>query len=86
MMEDNEFDVIDELYFVTSYLDLSDQVDLSEEELKNTLKTVIEKGWVKCMKSVSEEIAKEELNFENQFKSYFYLATKSGLLLHNGMA
>ncbi len=85
-MTDKEFEVIDELYFVTSYSNLFSQVDLEEDELKTTLKELIGKNWVRCMKSMSEEIATEEFDFENQFKSYFYLASKVGLLIHNGMS
>lgn len=85
-MTDEEFEIIDELYFVTSYTDLSKQVDLTEINLKKTLFTLIEKNWVKCMKTISEEITTDEFDFENQFKSYFYLASKTGLLIHNGMS
>ncbi len=86
MMNDDEFDVIDELYFVTSFQDLANQLDFEEDTLKEVLRALIAKKWVRCMRSISEEISAEELDFENQFKSYFYLATKTGLLIHNGMS
>jgi hypothetical protein len=81
-MTDAEFDVLDELYFVTSYQSLASQVTLTEQELTQTLHHMLQKGWIKCFKSASEELPLSELNFE-EYKQYYYLATKAGLLAHN---
>ncbi len=82
-MTNHEFDVLDELYFVTSFQVLKEHVSLSEPELKQTLGQLLEKQWVKCFKSASEELLSNEVNFERDYKHYFYLATKTGLLAHN---
>ncbi|UZR93421.1 transporter [Chondrinema litorale] len=82
-MSDIEFDVLDELYFVTWFSDLMETTELGEQELKNCLITLIKKGWVKCYKNIDEEELKDNLDFDNKFCDYAYLATKAGLLAHN---
>lgn len=82
-MTDIEFDVLDELYFVTSFTALTQQVDLGEQHLKQTLHGMLQQGWIKCFKSASEELPASELIFEEEYQQYYYLATKAGLLAHN---
>ena len=82
-MTDQEFDVLDELYFVQSYEFLVSEVDLEFEEIKEALQSLLEKKYIKCLSSMDEEVFEQELDFENNYASYFYLATKAGLLVHN---
>ncbi|KXX71779.1 hypothetical protein [Flammeovirga sp. SJP92] len=82
-MTDIEYDILDELYFVVSFKDLLSEVSLQEETLKTTLKSLIEKGWVRSFSSPSEEIEIELSDFENLYSSLYYLASKKGLLAHN---
>ena len=83
-MTDLEFDILDELYFVTSFHELEKSTDKGEAEILFVLKTLLEKGWIKCFKDVTEEITATEKDFSNNYKNYQYLATKAGLLAHNG--
>ena len=84
-MSDLEFDVLDELYFVQSFDYLRETIDLSEEKLKEVLKKLLTKAWIKCFVHVSEEGMVPNLeDFEQSYKNYHYLATKEGLLAHNG--
>lgn len=85
-MTDLEYDVIDELYFVTEFLELAQKLSLSREALGSVLRVLVEKGWVKCLRGVSEEISFDEEDFLQNFSNYFYLATKAGLLAHNSIA
>ena len=82
-MSDQEFDVLDELYFLTSFRELSNQVSIDEENLKMVLKSLFEKGWVKCYKNRDEEVLNQDVNLDIFFDQYNYLATKSGLFAHN---
>ncbi|WP_462249009.1 transporter [Ekhidna sp.] len=82
-MTDEEFDIIDELYFVTAYNDLKEATAFSDEILKSSLLKMIEQGWVRIYKTVDEESEIEGLDMENNFKAYFYLASKKGLFEHN---
>lgn len=82
-MTDKEFDVLDELYFLTSFDDLFKSCNLNQTELKQILISLLDKGWVKCFKNKDEEVPEQEIDLENSFQQYNYLATKSGLFAHN---
>ncbi len=82
-MSDLEYDVLDELYFVQSFSELMQSTDLEEKELRPVLQKLLNKGWIRCFLTVSEEVPTEELDFELEFRNYYYLASKSGLLAHN---
>jgi len=83
-MTDLEFDVLDELYFVIPFRHLQDELELDELSLKEVLHSLLHKGWIKCFLNASEEAVSSEIDFENKYKDYFYLASKQGLLAHNG--
>lgn len=82
-MTDLEFQVLDELYFVKQFKALQSETDLEEVDLRSALHQLLEKEYIKCLKSPSEEVFEEELDFAKDYKQYFYLATKKGLLAHN---
>lgn len=82
-MSENEFDVLDELYFVQPYNYLDENCGLSENELVETLSELFQKRWIKILKNVDEEEEIDRVDIKNKFRSYFYLATKKGLLKHN---
>ncbi len=82
-MSDQEFDILDELYFVTPFEQLQKTLGMAEPELKTALEILISKGWVKCFRAGSGEIATNEMNFEAEYRNYHYLATKAGLFAHN---
>jgi hypothetical protein len=83
-MSDLEFDVLDELYFVTHFNELKNATNLSVESLKSTLTELYHKGWLKVYESVAAEISDKQVNMDHNFQNYFYLASKEGLLAHNG--
>lgn len=82
-MTNTEFDVLDELYFLQSYQYLIKTLGISDDTLKITLRSLLEKGWLKCYRSPTEEIEFERDAFEKEYWNYHYLATKAGLLAHN---
>ena len=82
-MTDIEYDIIDELYFVTPYSELKDQTGLEGDELKDNLSHLIQEGLVRIYKSMDQEIEFSQIDFENSYEKYFYLATKKGLFEHN---
>ena len=83
-MTELEYDVLDELYFVVSFNELQTTLDLEASELKNVLQTLLRRDWIKCLSSQTDELSASEVNFEENYRDYFYLATKSGLLSHHG--
>ncbi len=82
-MSDLEFDVLDELYFVQQFEALVNLTSLEDNVLKGVLKKLLSKEWIKCLKSVTQDIPSEEVDFDKDYRSIYFLATKSGLLAHN---
>lgn len=83
-MSDLEFDVLDELYFVISFDELKNVTALDTETLRNVLQDLFVKGWIKCFRNRVESLNSEEVNLEQDYMLYCYLASKEGLLAHNG--
>jgi len=81
-MTEEEFDLIDELYFVQSYDYLKQELDWEDEKLLVILQKLIDKEWINCYSSPDEEIF-DDPDIPNKGKTYFYLASKKGLLEHN---
>ena len=81
LMDDIEFDVLDELYFVISFQDLQSNLDLDAEEILDTLIKLTSNGWVRVYENSEDEL--DEYDLISNFKTYFYLASKKGLLAHN---
>ncbi len=82
-MTNAEFDILDELYFIRSYKDLVESLDMSKVILKSTLEKLLKRGWISCYVSPIEEIELDNKNLEKEYWKYHYLATKAGLGAHN---
>ena len=77
-------DILDELYFVTSFNDLRNALGLPEETLCLELKKLLELEFVKSFfPDPDSEITFAPETFDQDCNRYFYLATKKGLLAHN---
>ncbi|MHA6248143.1 hypothetical protein ACXYMU_09425 [Pontibacter sp. CAU 1760] len=85
-MSENEFDLLDELYFVTSYADLRSTLSLSDEEMCAGLQALIRQGYVKILYPDQDtDHTYDEASFSRQCQEYYYLATKAGLVVHNSI-
>ncbi len=82
-MTDQEFEIMDELYFVISFQELMEKISLDETKLKRVLGNLVAKSYVKCFKNVSDELPHEEVDFDLNYRIYHYLASKEGLFAHN---
>lgn len=83
-MTDAEFDILDELYFVTAFRDLAQRTHLAPVPLENHLRGLLERGYVKCFyPDPDTEQAYEITSFGAIARDCYYLATKVGLLEHN---
>ena len=80
-MSDEEFDVLDELYFVQPYAFLQETLAWEDKHLLDTLTSLVEKGWVKCFTEPDQECF-ETINLLEVGKELLYLATKKGLMAH----
>ena len=83
-MTPTQDDILDELYFVTSFLDLKNALGLSEETLGQELKKLLALEFVKSFfPDPDSEVVFTPEAFDREYNRYFYLATKKGLLAHN---
>lgn len=83
-MSDIEYDIINELYFVTSFRDLTQKLDIADTDLSANLEDLILKGYIKGFyPDPDTEIAYKAEEFFDKCRSYYFLATKEGLLAHN---
>ncbi|MFW5761077.1 MAG: transporter [Cyclobacteriaceae bacterium] len=83
-MDNQEFDLLDELYFVKTFAELTGTVAMEATTVKKVLQQMITKNWVKILDADDNEIRFEPSQFDQEFKKYHYIATKAGLLAHNG--
>ena len=82
-MTEEEFLVLDNLYFVTSYKELAENSRLDDQILKTVLWDLITKGWTNCFTDPENEVEVTAENFADNYSKYYYLASKQGLLEHN---
>ncbi|PIQ22057.1 MAG: hypothetical protein COW65_05385 [Cytophagales bacterium CG18_big_fil_WC_8_21_14_2_50_42_9] len=83
-MNDLEYDIINELYFVTAFRDLAGTLDLPDTELSANLEDLVQKKYIKCFyPDPDTEIEYNAEEFFQNCRSYYFLATKEGLLAHN---
>ncbi|MBC6988889.1 MULTISPECIES: hypothetical protein [Hymenobacter] len=83
-MTDTEYDILDELYFVTSFRDLTQKTRLAPADLEQHLRGLLELEYVKCFyPDPDTELAYEITSFGAIARDCYFLATKAGLLEHN---
>lgn len=82
-MSEDEFQVLDNLYFVTSYQELVGNTRMGDQKLKAVLWGLIQKGWTNCFNDPENEVEVTEERFSDNYGKYYYLASKQGLLEHN---
>ncbi len=80
---DLTYDVLNELYFVTSYSELKMNTGLENNKLVELLILFNRNGWIRCYEGVDNEIEGEDVDIRNLFDKYHYLASKEGLFAHN---
>lgn len=81
-MSEEEFDLIDELYFVQSYKYLQEELGWDDDKLLVNLQKLYDKGFIKCLTHPDKELF-DDIDIKGQGTRYYYLATKKGLMHHN---
>lgn len=82
-MNEREFEVMDELYFVISFVELMEKLDMNKSMLFDTLTSLIKEEFVRCYKN-EEELDFPDIEFKiDKFEEYRFLASKKGLMEHN---
>ncbi|MDX2196462.1 MAG: hypothetical protein NW207_08590 [Cytophagales bacterium] len=82
-MTELQYQILDELYFMVHYNDLANTLQMDDEVLIRELCILIQKQWVDYYKTVDGIKSPDIENWTHYLKQYYYLASKSGLLVHN---
>jgi hypothetical protein len=80
---DEEFELLDSLYFISSFDAIKSELRWQELVLKERLIELIKKGWVKCLETSSDHEIEDMTKFDLNYKNWNYLVTKEGLFAHN---
>lgn len=83
-MTDQEFDLLDELYFVQHYDYLKETLGWDDGLLLQTLSLLCQKGFIKCLFAPDDEVFRP-IDFPKEGQNLYYLATKKGLMEHNAL-
>ena len=81
-MSDEEFDLLDELYFVQPYSAVQEALGWEDSQLLDTLTLLVDRGWIKCFTTPDQECF-DAIDLQEVGKELLYLATKKGLIAHN---
>ena len=86
LLNDLQFDILDALYFVEPFANILEEVNASRPILIDELRTMIDRGWIQVMEFDKEQgdYYRSTIFDTDRLESYFFLATKKGLLKHNG--
>lgn len=81
-----QFDIIDCLYFVEPYTNILEDVGKPEPVMRDELRTLIDRGYVNVLvfDETKGDYNKTVIFDSDNMQDYFYLASKDGLLKHNG--
>ncbi|RMG26483.1 MAG: hypothetical protein D6730_09050 [Bacteroidetes bacterium] len=85
-LNDIQFQILDALYFVEPFSALLQEVDAPEAVIKDELRILIDRDWVQVMEFVEEkgDYLRTAIYDADNMQQYAFLATKKGLLVHNG--
>ncbi|MFK7924940.1 MAG: hypothetical protein AB8H47_23485 [Bacteroidia bacterium] len=85
-LTDIQFQILDSLYFVERFEHVLEEAEQPRTIVINELRTMIDRGWIQVMMFNLEEGDFRRTNIfdTDHLEDYSYLATKDGLLKHNG--
>lgn len=81
----SEYRLLDELYFVTTYRELVEQLSMEESEVQTTLMGLLNKGFIMQMQyndNMKDYLKLEQPDFLSIERSSF-VASREGLKVHN---
>ena len=84
-LSENEYAIMDEIYFPTSFDAIVKNTKLSREDVSSLLKNLLQKEFVHQMK-FNETMNDYERCLDADYshpETYLYVASKKGLLAHN---
>jgi hypothetical protein len=84
-MSTEEYEVMDELYFIRSFQELLNELKWDEKKLYSVLSQLFQKGWIRCYSNPLDEILTEHVKLESNYRQYHYFASKEGLKAHTSL-
>lgn len=86
VLNDLQFQILDSLYFVESFAHVLDEAGAPRPVVIDELRTMIDRGWIQVMQFEPErgDYVRTAIFDTDHMQTYHYLATKEGLLKHNG--
>lgn len=86
-LNDAQFSILDALYFVEPFGHLAEEAGLPLPVLRDELRTMIDRGWVHVLRydEARSDYVKTQIFDSDHMEQYAYLATKAGLMKHNGL-
>ncbi len=79
-----EFDLIDALYFISDLPSLERELGWTPDEIWTVLEACYQKGWVKIVSLHDGKDVAQTIQWTQKPTGYHFLASKEGLLAHNG--
>ncbi|MEM7374884.1 MAG: hypothetical protein AAF587_40200 [Bacteroidota bacterium] len=85
-MNDLQFQILDSLYFVESFANVLEEAGEPVPIVVDELRTLIDKGWIQVMEFDQEQndYVRTAIFDSDHLENYHFLATKDGLMKHNG--
>ncbi|RMG72864.1 MAG: hypothetical protein D6722_04590 [Bacteroidetes bacterium] len=85
-LTDLQFQILDSIYFVESFVHIVEEAEAPVPVVIDELRTMIDRGWVQVMQfdEAKGDYVRTAIYDTDQMDQYHYLATKAGLLRHNG--
>ena len=85
-LNDAQFQILDSIYFVESFKNILEESGETVPVVVNELRTLIDRGWVQVMifDEKKGDFVRTAIYDTDHMQEYHFLATKSGLMKHNG--
>lgn len=85
-LNDVQFDILDAIYFVEPLENILEEVSAPRAVVLDELRTMIDRGWVQVLRFDEDkgDYVRTAIYDSDQMGEFRYLATKEGLLRHNG--
>lgn len=85
-MNDLQFQILDSLYFVESFANVVEEAGEPVPIVVDELRTLIDRGWIQVMEFDQEQndFVRTAIYDSDHLENYHFLATKDGLMKHNG--
>ncbi|MEZ4773413.1 MAG: hypothetical protein R3D00_09530 [Bacteroidia bacterium] len=85
-LNDVQFQILDSVYFVESFQNILEESGEQVPVVVDELRTMIDRGWLQVMEfdEAKGDFTRTSIFDTDHLENYHFLATKAGLLKHNG--